>query len=75
MPGCRTGGISTTSARQLVNDAGLAADQTATQMATPPWTTGEAGLGGHSGASSQSSAADLSAPVIGLFTVQGVVGV
>jgi hypothetical protein len=43
--------------RQLVNDA----TQTATQTAT----TGEAGPGGHSGASSQSSAADLSTPVIG----------
>jgi transposase len=51
--------------RQLVNDAGLAADQTATQPGTQSAPTGEAGPGGHSGASSQSSAADLSTPVIG----------
>src|SRR4051794_26060495 len=43
--------------RQLVSDAGLAAGQVAADSGASP--------GGHSGASSQSSAADLFTPVIG----------
>ncbi len=47
--------------RQLVADAGLTDQTTATAVAPEA----EAGPGGHSGASSRSSAADLSTPVIG----------
>ena len=49
--------------RQLVTDAQLAAD-TADAAAAAPMEDAEAGPGGHSGATTESSAADLHTPVI-----------